>query len=344
MLAPILSYLRQNKMPDIVFREITGNNIPHVLIVRNRDELLDQSISQFGNTAAYFGTGILMDKGINALAKRVLGPLPPTAKPWYFLGKSLSIFSMIAALNVAMPFLRNYITTSRTGTVDYAQMIGETQRTGNTASLLKTTLQDYKERYLKIVSAGAATSLAFLAGTAMAVKRGRPMPGALQFLQRHIGLEKGKFKNFNPLSAVLFWVVPTFSGLLAGARDTYEKNELALRFAAFNLAFFVFPHTVEKLIDKAVKGLPPTKLLGPSKNIAYLGKFISSLIFCSAVPTVLNIYLTRQRVRRDALKGRDMQPPKSALPQLPAQLPVAIAPPSFTYAVAMPTVRTPLSQ
>ena len=63
MLATAISFLRVNKMSDIVFREITGNNIPHVAIVRNKDELIDQSICHFGNTAAFFWNGLGFRQG-----------------------------------------------------------------------------------------------------------------------------------------------------------------------------------------------------------------------------------------------------------------------------------------
>jgi hypothetical protein len=141
MLAGVLSFLQANKMPDIVFREVTGNNIPHVAIVRNKDEFIDQSISQFGNTAAYFGTGLLMDKLLDAPLKMTGQKLEALSKPWFFLGKSLSLFSLIAAVNLATPALRNYITTKRTNTTNYAEMIGEKSRTATQAHSVEVSLQ-----------------------------------------------------------------------------------------------------------------------------------------------------------------------------------------------------------
>jgi hypothetical protein len=310
--APVLTYLRTHKMPDIVFRELTGNNIPHVAIVRNQDELINQSISQFGNTAAYFGTGLVMDKGIESALRLLKVQISPVTKQWFHLGKSLSIFSMIAAINLAMPFLRNYVTTLRTGTDNYAEMIGEQQREAVSKEELANTLKKYQTRFLKTVAMGALASTGLMALTAAITAAKIPMPKVATFLQKHIGLEGGKFENFKALSAVLFWVVPTFSGLLAGARDKYEVKELALRFGAFNLAFFVFPYTVEKMIDHLVQKMPPSRLFGASKNLAYLGKFFSSLVFCSAVPTVLNIHLTRQRVKQDAAREAGAVLPKIA--------------------------------
>jgi len=298
-------------MADIVFRELTGNNLPHVLIVRNQNELIDQSISQFGNTAAYFGTGLIMDKALDQIPKLLKQPITAQTKPWFIFGKSLSIFSLIASVNYAMPFLRNYITTKRTGTTHYADMIGEKKHLNTTQTNINEKLAEDKKTFLHRVSLGAGISaLSTLATTAL-MRAKAPVPKAVSFFNKHLGLLNGSFKKFRALPAVLFWVIPTYSGLLSGARDKYETQELALRFAAFNLAFFVFPHTIEKAIEKATERVKPTKLLGPetNKNLAYLGKFASSIVFCSAIPTVLNIYLTRQRIKRDqAAKIREQKP------------------------------------
>lgn len=165
MLASLLTFLQANKMPDIVFREITGNNIPHVAIVRNKDEFLDQSMSQFGNTAAYFGTGLLMDKALNAVPKLARLQLNQATKHWFFLGKSLSIFSLIAAVNLATPFLRNYITTKRTGTTNYAEMIGEKVRNGIDKQTLDAKMKEDKNRFFKTVGIGLAISASIMAAT-----------------------------------------------------------------------------------------------------------------------------------------------------------------------------------
>jgi len=308
MLATAINFLRVNKMPDIVFREITGNNIPHVAIVRNKDELIDQSICQFGNTAAFFGTGLVLDKVIDGVRKLARVPLTPKNTSLYHFGKSLAIFSAISSILLAMPQFRNYVTTKRTHTTQYADMIGEDKNKNALGQQHEAQLlAKYRNKVVKTLSAGLAGSLGLTALTLMATKRKMALPWLLRPIHRWIGLQNGKFKNFSPLSAVLFWVTPTFSGFLMGARDIYELKEIALRFAAFNFAFFIFPITIEKAIDRGVRKLKPTWLLGPSKNIAYLGKFFTSLALCSAIPTVVNIYLTRQRVARD--KQKQLQAP-----------------------------------
>lgn len=305
MLPRLLNYLRYNRMPDTVLREITGNNIPHVAIVRNADEFVDQSISQFGNTLAFFGSGWVLDKLIGRIPKIFSWTLNAPQKTIFDFGKSLSIFSFIASVNMGMPFLRNAITTQRTQTTKYADMIGETDRKAMSQEDVEKTVSGYLKRFKDSVVKGTAVSAGIITTTVLAITSGKRLkntPKALSFIHKHIGLKEGKFKNFSPLSAVLFWVIPTFYGLLSGARDSYEVKELALRFAAFNLAFFIFPHTIEKAINKIAAKTKPTKLFGAPQNLAYLGRFFSSLIFCSAVPTVLNIYLTHQRVKQNEQK------------------------------------------
>lgn len=80
-----------------------------------------------------------------------------------------------------------------------------------------------------------------------------------------------------------------------------------LRFGAFLFAFFILPHTVEDTIDKFTAKMKPSKILGPAKNIGYVGKLISSVIFCGSIPSIVNIFLTRQRVERDKQLGAEKQ-------------------------------------
>ena len=142
MLAGLINTITKYPMLDIVFREVAGNNLPHMAIVRNKDEFIDQSICQVGNTAAYFGTGLLLDKALDHWPKAMGLPTNAAAEPWRVFGKSLGIFSLIASIMLAMPFLRNYVTSRRTKTTNYAEMIGEKKRHTTDQKELKTVLHD----------------------------------------------------------------------------------------------------------------------------------------------------------------------------------------------------------
>ncbi|MBX2860349.1 MAG: hypothetical protein KTR14_03885 [Vampirovibrio sp.] len=298
-----INFIRNHSMVDILFREITGNNIPHVLIVRNADEFVDQSIGQFGNTAAFFGTGFLLQKVIDKLTKPMQKTLSQAGKSWFRFGKSFAIFSICGSLMYGMPFFRNYVTTKRTGTTDYAQMIGEKQRGEIDDKKLNAVTTNLLHKFFTTVAVGASLAAAFLATGITLAKKGAGMSGLLKFIHQKLSLPEGKFSKLRPWSSASFGVTPAFAGFFVGSRDGYERKEIALRFAAFNFAFFILPHTVERLIEKVTRSMKPGKLLGNHHNIAYMGKFFSSLVLCSAIPSILNIYLTRQRVKRDMAKS-----------------------------------------
>ena len=293
-----LNGLQARPMQDIMFREIAGNNIPHALFVRNRDEMIDQSLTQFGNTAAFFGTGYALDKGIDAVAKRVYkAGLTASQTSWLHLGKSMGILGLIASFMIASPFLRNFITAKRLGTTDFTQIVGERKRTGDAASKAKAQAEGM--HYLKIfgavLAAGAAFTVASLGLAHVAIRRGANFGKLAGGALKYLGLENGKFNNLNDIPAFVFWAVPTYAGFITASRDGFEGKEIALRFGAFTSAFFILPKVVEKSLQWAFKGKPVLNI--PPNNMAYLGKFISSIIFCSAIPALVNIYLTRKRVQ-----------------------------------------------
>jgi hypothetical protein len=291
-------------MADNAFREVTSNNIPHMAIVRNTDELIDQAICQIGNSTAFFGGGWLMDKLLDRVTKNTRAKLKPALKPLMNVGKSFALFAFIASTVLSTPFLRNYVTTKRTGTLKYADMIGEADRNGNDKAKVDKAAREYLGKFWKTLGIGIGSMAGIMALTVAGVKSLKKTPAALKKLNNLLGLKNGSFMNFKEHQSVLFWVLPTYAGLFAGARDIYEKKELIIRFLAFNFAFFVFPKTVEKGIDKLTENMKPNKFLGPAKNIGYIGKLISSVIFCGSIPTIVNIHLTRQRVKRDKANGK----------------------------------------
>ena len=293
-----LTHLQTNPMKDIMFRELAGSNVPHALFVRNLDEMLDQSVTQFGNTAAFFGSGHLLDKGIDKLSRWINTPhLTAAQTGWLHLGKSMTIFSVIASLLVASPFLRNFVTARRLGTTDFTQIVGERERDVDPKARADAHIAG--QRFLRIagriIGGGAAIALGMLALTQLAIRRNANFGTVPQFLLKHLGLEKGRFNNLAGLPSFLFWVIPTYAGFTLASRDKFEYKEILLRFAAFNAAFFLLPSAVMKSLqhvfkDRPVKGITPN-------NVAYIGKFVSSIVFCSLLPTLVNIYLTQNASR-----------------------------------------------
>lgn len=291
-------------MADNAFREVTSNNIPHMAIVRNTDELIDQAICQIGNSTAFFGGGWLMDKLLDRVTRNTRAKLKPALKPLMNVGKSFALFAFIASTVLSTPFLRNYVTTKRTGTLKYADMIGEAERGSQDQAKVDAAASKYIKKFWKTLGTGIGAMAGIMGLTLAGVKTLKKTPTILKKLNNLLGLKNGSFMNFKEHQSVLFWVLPTYGGLFAGARDIYEKKELIVRFLAFNFAFFVFPKTVEAGIDKLTKNMKPSKIIGPAKNIGYIGKLVSSFIFCGSIPSLVNIYLTRQRVKRDKVNGK----------------------------------------
>ena len=132
-------------------------------------------------------------------------------------------------------------------------------------------------RFGKTIGIGAGVSLGCLGLSSVMMAKGVKAPRFVELFNKWLGLSKGSFGKLSDPSAVAFWVIPTYSGLLAGARDKYEMKELALRFGAFNFAFFIFPNLVRGATENILKNTKPTKFFGPPKNLAYGFKFLLKL-------------------------------------------------------------------
>ncbi|MBX2860965.1 MAG: hypothetical protein KTR14_07010 [Vampirovibrio sp.] len=302
MLAPTLNYLRTHNTVDFLFRESVGNSLPRVLIVRNGDEFLDQATNQLGLLGAFFGTGYVMNTLVEKLTGGLQQKLSKPGKEWYRFGKSFSIFAMASGLLFAMPFFRNYVTTKRTGTTDYAQMIGEKTRQKLDQRVLNQKVSHSRNQFLTIAATGASISTAILLSSLALARRGVQMPKLIQWLHRRFSLKEGNIGKLPLPSAVVFGTAPIFGAAFAASRDIYEKKEVALRFVGFTLSFFVFPRLVEKAVARLAKSSIPPKWLGDFRNVAYVGKVLSTLLFCSTLTNLANIYMTRRRVKRDMTK------------------------------------------
>ncbi|MBX2859888.1 MAG: hypothetical protein KTR14_01545, partial [Vampirovibrio sp.] len=200
-------------------------------------------------------------------------------------------------------FLRNYITTKRTGTTDYAQMIGEKDRQNMDPNYVQEVAEGNLKHYLKAAGAGALLSATIMLSTIAIAKKGIAMPKILRWIQSKTSLLEGKFSKAPIPAIILFGVLPAYAGFIDGARDIYEKKEIALRFAGYITSFHLLPKLIENAIGKGLKPRKITRVLGGPQNLAYVGKFLSTLIFSSSMPAILNIYLTRQRVKRDIAKS-----------------------------------------
>ncbi|MBX2861050.1 MAG: hypothetical protein KTR14_07435 [Vampirovibrio sp.] len=286
----------------MLFREISGNAIPRLAVSRNRNELFDTSVHQLAVLAAFYGTGLLLNPIIQKATSTFQKQLGTHGKQWFRFGSSFSVFALTASLASSVPFFRNYVTISKTGTVDFAQMIGVKKQSEVDEITIKQKADQNLNHVLTAGSIGAAFSLAFLLGGLFLARKEATVPKVVQWLNRTLSLKSNKLTSFNPWSNFLFTAVPIWTGMVGASRDQYELKEALLRCTVSCLGFFIFPHTVAKAIEKF--SAKKFKHLSQAKNVAYVGKFITSVAVLSLAPSLLNIYFTRQRVKGDAAKAK----------------------------------------
>ncbi len=336
----LLQATERNQILDTLTKEVVGINVPKTIVTRTADERWDTAVSEAGNTVGFLGLGY----GLDRILKRIFpkdAKLAVHAKKWGYLGSSLAIYSAIFSFMWAMPFIRNYLTTKRTGKVDFSQVIGgqQVQKTENPTQV-QHKLSEYKQKAAKILGLGAAGVV--LGATSGKLLKNRPL-GALETLfKKGWVLKNGAFSDFAGKRALMFWGLPAYGGWIHAARDQYEKKELLLKLGAFLFGFSAVPKLIGKIFDpklaflKAKQVEPSLKgvqqalqrrlLSGAEVSRArkilgrqFLSKLGTSVLVLGTLPQLLNIYLTRQRMQRN---------------QTPQQAPAPTSP--FTYPIAYP--------
>lgn len=278
-------------MWDIAAREFVGNNLPHILITRTSTELIEQTVNQLGNSIGFFGTGLGLNNLINLLLRN-----QSQHQTWFSLGKSFSIYSIISALMLAIPFLRNFITIKNTGKTSFISMVGE-QNKPVTPKERNKELNKNWHIFKNIMLSGMLLSIGTLGLTHLAIQRKFKMPKPLQILNKKLSLKNGDFKNFHDLAAFVFWTVPIYSGFWLSCRDNFERKEIALRFFALLSSFYLLPRASHFLVRRLGKG---------KENMAYASHFLTSTVLCGITPSFVNIYLTHLRVRTQQLKNQEI--------------------------------------
>lgn len=294
-LANTLTFVRTNNTVDIGVRDVLGNNLPHTLIVRNRNEMVDQALGQFGNSLLFYGGGWLFDKAVDVAARPWQKHLSTAQRTWLHTGKSLGLYAFLSTLMIASAQWRNAITTKRTGTTNYTDMIGETQHNTETPEAVTQQVRQYVNKGLAIVRLNLPILAGLIPVTALLIARKARVPKAVQWLNQHVLLREGKFSKMPDVGDIICGAGAAYLGWFLASRDGFEMKELILRFSAFVLSFFVLPHMVAKQVGKRLPA-SVSKIFGSIENAAYLSKLGASILFCTAIPSLLNIYLTHQRV------------------------------------------------
>jgi len=334
-----------------LIKEVMGCNTPKTLVVRNQNEMLDVATGQFGGTICFFGSGIVLDRILKPLYQSILRhphllPNPKAALEWTRLGKSFGIYSLQGALYWAVPFFRNFLTSRRSGTHNFIQMVG-VQRKPDVINLQKLKeKQAYSLGMVRnIVTGGVIASALSIGASIYAIRKGLAINKPAAFLLKHLGLGGGSFKNYPRWAEFFFIAVASYVGWIHATRDKFELKEQLLQFGSFLFGWFVPPLLFERYFKgrlrsllknealfKKVMGTNAQGQLNSKLNISNIRKFLAkspalkqaealavyefaagmgvSVVLLATLPQLLNFKLTKKRVARSHL-------PNLPQPQIP---------------------------
>jgi hypothetical protein len=331
VLVNLLTWLEKNPVGDTAVRDFLGNAVPKAALTRSQTEFNDVAISNGGNLLAFVVGGLTVDKLLQALFSGVqkVGQKATTGYRWARIARSMGIYSTMVSSMWAMPFVRNYITTRRSGSVNYSQVIqtggSNSPKTPEQEAAVKASLNDSKRHALTILgSGGVGIALSAVLGKWAASRKdfGKNFLDKLYqkpFTEKLLLGASGKFSKMGPWPTMLFWGIPAYIGWYHASRDPYEKKEVYVRLANFMACFSLPPYLAKKAFEnKIINQFPELK-----KNISFnaikdlykdnpakrwaaqkmlltqngLG-MVSSIVLLGVTPQLLNIYLTQQRLKQ----------------------------------------------
>ncbi|MEB3206940.1 MAG: hypothetical protein VKK59_06305 [Vampirovibrionales bacterium] len=330
--ASILTLLRSNNLLNSATKEFWGANVPHVTLVQSKNEMVDQAINQFGNLWWVFGVTYAFSKGFDHLLKKVVSKdviqagvkhakaltfKKPHQQAWYVLGKSLATYLFAGTYVMHSAFLRNWLTWKRTGAVNYTEMVGfQVNHTPQQVMKAKQSAHHDIHRFLKGMAIGLSAAVGVAGLTMGLVSKKVTFPKFLKGVNRHFGLPGGDYAKMKDLPLYFYWALPSYLSLFLGSRDPLEKKEVLWRAGGFGLAFMILPRTIEKWVNRAVKG-KVFKHVGSGKNVAFLAQLASGIVFYASLPTVLNLVFRKNRAQKLGLLNSAVQP--LPLPSLAAK-------------------------
>ncbi len=321
----VLGQLEQRTVLDTMAKEVVGINAPKILLTNSRDERIDSATSEIGNTLAFAGGG----GALNLLLGRVFGRVQAQggrAAQWAVLGRSGAIYSAIFAMMWAMPFVRNYFTTSRTGKLQFRDVIDKKNGAkGSDRKDVQSVLSLYHQKIKTILGLGAVGVALFATGGYLAARKNLTL-GVLERLFKNgkphsMLLKNGSFTDFSGWKAVLFWGLPAYGGWIHAARDPIETKEQLLKFAGFVAGFagpqqFLKHYFKRKYAQVLPEGVEPQLLsirdaLGKVKTPELQGRLtqalslwkkqnlwglLSALLLLGSLPPAINLLLRNKRL------------------------------------------------
>jgi hypothetical protein len=308
-LAKSLDFLRSNNLYNSATKELLGSNIPHLAMVMNKFEFLDQAITQLGNTFVVFFKTNLLSKGLDKVHKALQPEVYKSAEgllkhrnavKWNFISKDLFLLGNVTSYMLGAPGLRNGITALVSKTTDFISMVGLNGDKKEDPAVVKPYAHQNLLDFAKVY--GSSLGLFSLAALAahLAGRKNLPIPKALSFMHKKLGLPSGKYHKMKDWSAVLMWAYPVYAGLYGFSRDKAEGVETAVKAFGFSAAFAILPRTVEKGILHFTKS-KVFPVVGSGENMAFLGQLLSAIVFYTAIPTTLNLLYRKKRAAKFGL-------------------------------------------
>jgi hypothetical protein len=257
----------------------------------------------------------------------------PDLRLW---GQSAVIYPILAGFFFAMPYLRNLITAHRTHKTSFTDVVGETQKQSSADSEAQFQAKVRHDRRVVQWTAALALGTASLGlGVAsLAIRRGLKVPAPWATRLHHWSLDKGQLMGYKPMAQLFGLIVPIYIAALSSARDKFEVKEQLLSFATFVGFFFgpqplirkafakayqkaaASPQAFEKLMQHPQSGERLGRVLhsqivtvfknNPAVRSALERVYVTenvaglllSILLLGVSPNLLNIYLTRQRVKQ----------------------------------------------
>jgi hypothetical protein len=307
----LLTHVRKNNVWNSYFKEMVGSELPHLVMVMNRYEALDQGFQLVtnGNFFLLFANWLSqqLQKLQNRLNPGVLTGIVNEADNqvlWLRLAKALFIFAHGIGFALGAQGIRNAVMIHITKTTRFVDMVGlngkkEDPLPVRQAAIKKNIQQFFTRYFLGLGTAGLLASLCQLAAI-----RSKAVPQLFKWFHQHLGLPGGNYSKLTTLASVFLWAYPVYLGHYLFARDEAEKKEILVKAAGFAFAFAIIPQTVERAINKAFKD-KQFPVLGSGKNLALLGELVTGCVAYTAIPTFTNLVMRKDRAKRLGLLDKN---------------------------------------
>lgn len=281
----MFSFFESSYEPGFIFlSKIFGNALPRIGITRNREERKEVAFNESTQTAAFFLALPILSRLFNPVqgsfaglsaAKVAMrneaafartGGLALQKLKLAKLGKSMGVYSIIMALMIAMPYIRNWRTIKATGFSDYKQIVssgGKRKPTPEERRQAETVNRKNVTIIKGLLGVGVLSAVGAMAVTGALVRnpgkifsaKGFFNPKRLDALVKDwalVGRQSDQVMMLTKSRKPTLWVwgIPSFIGWFLGCRDGYEFAEQSSKFLTFLLGYMTVPVVMKKYMER----------------------------------------------------------------------------------------------